>query len=349
MPEGYIRTSMAVTPENVLKDLKNKKYAPVYFLQGDETYYIDLIADYIEANVLSEADKSFNQTIIYGRDAAMNAVLTNARRFPMMSEKQVVIVREAQQISDINKEAGQKLLANYVQNPVPSTILVFCYKNKTLDKRKVFAKVIEKHSVTVTTKKLYDNQVPAWIEQYLKAKSFSATAKAVQMLADSIGNDLERQANEIDKMLINFKEKVQIDETIVQRYVGISKDYNVFELQKALISKDVVKANRIVNYFDANEKKNPIIPIIAVLFSFYSKLLIAFHARDKSERNLASVLKVNPYFIKDYLYALKIYQPGQVINNIHYIRQADLRSKGVDNTSAGEGEILKELIFKLLH
>ncbi|MEX2336283.1 MAG: DNA polymerase III subunit delta [Fulvivirga sp.] len=340
---------MAATPENVLNELKNNKYAPVYFLQGEETYYIDLIANYIEDHVLTEAEKSFNQTILYGRDAAMNVVLTTAKRFPMMAEKQVVIIREAQHISDINKEIGQKLLADYVQNPVPSTILVFCYKNKTLDKRKTLGKLVEKHAVTVTTKKLYENQVPAWIGQYVKSKGFTATTKAIQMLADAIGNDLERQANEIDKMLINFKEKIQIDEGMVQRYVGISKDYNVFELQKALINKDIIKANKIVNYFEANEKKNPIIPIIAVLFSFYSKLLIAFHTKDKSERNLAAVLKVNPYFVKDYLFALKAYAPGQAISNIHHLKEADLKSKGVDNISASDGQILKELIFKLLH
>lgn len=340
---------MAVTPESVLNDLKSKKFAPVYFLQGEETYYIDLITDYIEANALTESEKGFNQTILYGRDVAMNVVLTNAKRFPMMSEKQVVIVKEAQSISDINKEAGQKLLVDYIQNPVPSTILVFCYKNKTLDKRKSLGKLIDKHAVTVTTKKLYDNQVPGWVEQYIKSRGFSATNKAVQMLADAIGNDLERLTNEVDKMIINFKDKIQIDESHVQKYVGISKDYNVFELQKALIAKDVVKANKIINYFEANEKKNPIIPIIAVLFSFYSKMLMAFHAKDKSERNLASVLRVSPYFVKDYLYALKNYSPGQVVNNIHHIREADLRSKGVNNASASNGQVLKELIFKLLH
>lgn len=340
---------MAVTPESVLKDLKSKKYAPVYFLQGDETYYIDMIADFIEDHVLTESEKGFNQTILYGRDVNMSTILTNARRFPMMSERQVVIVKEAQAIGDINKEAGQKLLTDYIQNPVPSTILVFCHKNKTLDKRKALGKLIEKHAIALTTKKLYDNQVPAWVENYIKSKGFGVTPKAVQMLADSIGNDLERLANEVDKMLINFKEKVQIDETIVQRYVGISKDYNIFELQKALMTKDVVKANKIVNYFEANAKKNPIIPIVAILFSFYSKLLMAFHAKDKSERNLASVLKVSPYFVKDYVYAMKNYSPMQIVNNIHDIRQADLKSKGVDNISATDGQILKELVFKLLH
>ncbi len=340
---------MAHTTENVLNDLKSKKYYTVYFLQVEETYYIDLISDYIENSVLSEAEKGFNQTILYGRDVAMNVVLTNAKRFPMMSEKQVVIVKEAQDISDINKEQGQKLLLDYLSNPVPSTILVFCHKNKSLDKRKVLGKNIDKNAVLVSTKKLYDNQVPAWIDSYIKSKQFGINTKSTQMLADAIGNDLERLANEIDKMLINFKEPVQIDETIVNKYVGISKDYNVFELQKALIVKDVVKANKIVNYFESNPKKNPIIPIISVLFTFYSKLLVACHARDKSDRNLASVLKVNPYFVKDYLLALNKYSVMQVINNIRHIKEADLKSKGVNNPSTSDGQLLRELVFKLLH
>ncbi|MBL3655700.1 DNA polymerase III subunit delta [Fulvivirga sediminis] len=340
---------MALTAEGILSDLKNKKYSPVYFFQGEETYYIDLLTDYIEDNVLTDTEKGFNQIILYGRDVQMNEVLTNARRFPMMAERQVVIVKEAQNISDINKESGQKLLIDYIKNPVGSTILVFAHKNKALDKRKSLGKLIEKHAVALTTKKLYDNQVPAWVEKYLKSKGFSATPKAIQMLSDSIGTDLERLANEVDKILINYKEKVEINESIVQKYVGISKDYNVFELQKALIAKDVVKANQIINYFEANDKKNPIIPIIAVLFSFYSKLLMVVGSKDRSERHLASVLKVNPYFVKDYLLAARNYSPVQVINNIHYIKDADLKSKGVGNASASDGQLLKELVFKLLH
>lgn len=340
---------MAQTPESVLSDLKGKKYAPVYFLQGEETYYIDVISNFIEDNVLSESEKGFNQTILYGRDVAMNVVLTNAKRFPMMSEKQVVIVKEAQDITDLNKEQGQKLLLDYLAHPVPSTILVFCHKNKSLDKRKALGKNIDKQAVLVSTKKLYDNQVPAWVDAYIKSKQFGINAKATQMLSDAIGNDLERLANEIDKMLINFKQSVQIDEAMVNKYVGISKDYNVFELQKALIVKDVMKANKIVNYFESNQKKNPIIPVIAVIFSFYSKLLVAFHSKDKSERNLASVLKVNPYFVKDYLIALNRYSLLQVINNIRYIKEADLKSKGVNNTSTTDGQLLRELVFKLLH
>ncbi len=341
---------MSISPDQLLSDLKQKKYAPVYFLQGDETYYIDLIADYIENNILNETEKSFNQTIIYGRDANISAILNHARRFPMMAERQVVLVKEAQNISDLNREEGSKLLLDYLNNPAPTTLLVFCHKNKTLDKRKALGKAIDKLTVSVTTKKLYDNQVPAWIENYIKSKGFSTTPKAVQMLADAIGNDLERLANEIGKVIINFKEKGQIDEVTVQKYVGISKDYNVFELQKALIMKDIVKANQIVNYFEANSKKNPIIPILAILFSFYSKLLIAIHSKDKSPKGLATALKINPYFVQDYQTALNKYSMIQIINNIHHIRVSDLKSKGVESSgSTTDGQLLRELVFKLLH
>ena len=208
---------------------------------------------------------------------------------------------------------------------------------------------MEEKAVALTTKKLYDNQVPGWVEGYIRSKGFSATVKAIQMISDSIGANLERLANEIDKILINYKEPIQIDEQIVQRYVGISKDYNIFELQKALVAKDVLKANQIVNYFEANPKKNPILPVIAVLYSFYSKLLVAHHTKDKSERNLASKLRVSPFFVKDYLVALKHYSLINVINNLHHIHKADLHSKGVDSASISEGQQLKELVFRLMH
>lgn len=340
---------MVQTPEHVIAALKKGNYAPVYFLQGDEAYYIDLISDYIEANALSESEKGFNQTVIYGKDHQVSQVITNAKRFPMMSQRQVVIVKEAQDLSDLNKEMGQKLLLDYIQNPLASTILVFCHKYKSIDKRKALGKALDKHTVFVQTKKPYDNQIPAWISSYVSSKGNGIKPKATQMLADFIGNNLERLANEVDKILINFNEKVEIDEMMVQKYVGISKDFNVFELQKALQAKDVLKANRIVNYFESNPKRNPIIPIIAVLFSFYSKLLVAHHSKDKSERGLASVLKVNPYFVKDYIMALRHYPLMKVVDNIQYIREVDLKSKGVGNASASEGQLLRELVFKLLH
>jgi DNA polymerase-3 subunit delta len=340
---------VASTPESVLKDLKANKYAPVYFLQGEETFYIDLIADYIEKNCLSDSEKSFNQTVLYGKDVNMNTVLLNAKRFPMMSERQVVIVKEAQEISDLGKESGDTQLNAYVQNPLPSTVLVFCYKYKTLDARKALSKNIEKFSVVVTSKKIYDNQLPQWVGDYFGSKGFKINNKAAVLLSEFVGNNLGRLANEIDKLLINLDKGVEVNEDHIEKYVGISKEFNVFELQQALIKRDVYKANQIVNYFEANPKNNPIIPVISVLFGFFSKLLLVHGTENKTDANLAKVLGVNPYFVKDYIFGAKTYPASKVIHVIHYIRQADLLSKGVDNVSMTEGQILKELVFKILH
>lgn len=340
---------MAQTPDIVLKDLKAKKYAPIYFLQGEEPYYIDVIANYIEEHVLSPTEKGFNQMIMYGKDVDMSTVITNARRFPMMSERQVVIVKEAQEIQDLGKEAGQKLLDSYVKNPQPSTILVFCHKYKTLDGRKALAVSLDKLAVLVNSKKLYDNQVPDWIVKHIKEKGYQANDKAIKMLADNIGNNLERLANEINKITINLKDKNEIDPETVQKYVGISKDFNIFELQKALGLKDIVKVNQIINYFAANPKENPVIGIITMLYNYYSKILLVHHSKDKSESSLASVLQLNPYFVKEYITASRNYPLPKVIANIHYLRIADLQSKGVDAAGLSEGDILKELMFKLMH
>lgn len=340
---------MAAKAADILKDLQKGNYAPVYFLQGEETFFIDQVSDYIERNAIDEASKSFNQIIMYGKDVNVVNILGNARRFPMMSARQLVLVKEAQNIGDLQKEEGQNQLIGYLEKPLASTILVFCHKNKSLDKRKSLYKAVQKHAVVMDSPKLYDNQVPAWIEAYVKGKGYGINQKAVHLLSDSIGNNLERLSNEIDKMLINFPEKTDVNEDMVQKYVGISKDYNVFELQKALTSKDVVKANKIINYFASNPKTNPMLPIIAVIFSFYSKLLIAFSATDKSDRGIAATLKINPFFAKDYTIAMRNYSPVQVMNNISHIRRADLQFKGYYGSGAKDGEILKELLYKLLH
>ena len=342
---------MPQSPEQVFKDLKKNQYSPIYFLQGEEPFYIDKIAAYIEQNALPEEQKGFNQVVMYGKDVDVNTVITNARRFPMMAERQVVIVREAQDMQDFNTQIAQQLLEKYITNPLPSTILVFCYKYKVVGKG--LTQMLDKFAVLVTTKKLYDNQLPAWISQHVSAQGFRIDDKAVQMLADFVGNNLERLSNEIEKVLINFNEKEEnpliISPEIIQKYVGISKEYNVFELQKALGVLDVVKANLIVNYFEANPKANPLIPIIAALFTFYSKLLLVHSATDKTERGLAVLLKINPYFAKEYLIAARNFPLSKVVQNIHFLREADLRSKGVDSGGITDGQILKELVFKLMH
>lgn len=339
---------MAHSPEAVLRDLKQKKYAPVYFLQGDEPFYIDQITDYIESKVLNASEKGFNQLVMYGKDVSMDMVMANAKRYPMMSDKQVVIVKEAQDIQDLGKEQGQKLLENYLKNPLPSTILVFAHKYKTIGRNKTLGKNIDKFAVMVDSKRLYDNQVPDWVERYIESKGFKIDQKARFMLAENIGNNLERLSNEIDKMLINLRDATTIDEHMIQKYIGISKDYNVFELQKAISFRNVFKANQIINYFAANPKEHPVILTISSLFAYFSKLLLLHHSKDKSENGLAQALGVNRFFIKEYIQAGKNYPLPKVINNIHYLRQADLQSKGV-NSGMDDSAILKELIYKLLH
>src|SRR5690606_35899797 len=264
---------MAYSPESVLADIKQNKFAPIYFLQGEEPYYIDQITEAIEKNALQESEKGCNQVVMYGKDTDVSKIITNARRYPMMAERQVVIVKEAQEIVDLNREEGQRLLESYIKNPLPSTILVFAHKHKTLDGRKSLSKAFSTGAVMITTKKIYDNKVPEWVTNYVKNKGYTIDAKATQMLADFIGNNLSRISNEIDKIIINLKEKTTIDAGIVQQFVGISKEYNTFELQKALAIRDIVKANRIVNYFEANPKSNPVIMIIRILYAYYAKLL----------------------------------------------------------------------------
>ncbi|CAN5219062.1 DNA polymerase III subunit delta [soil metagenome] len=340
---------MVLSAESVLTDLKNKKYAPVYFLQGEEAYYIDIVIDYIEKNVLSEAEKGFNQLVLYGKDVEINTILTNARRYPMMSERQVVIVKEAQDIQDLGKEQGLKLFEQYLMNPLPSTMLVFGHKYKSIDKRKAIGKILEKQAVVVNSKKVYDNQLPDWISTYVKSSGNTIDPKAVHMLADNIGNNLERLSNEINKVLINLPEKGHLSPELIQKYIGISKEFNVFELQKALGIRDVFKANQIVNYFEANTKSNPIIPIIALLFSFYSKLLLIHHSKDKSEKGIASALHLNPFVVREYLQAARTYSLGKVIENIKFFSIADRHSKGIECSGVADGQILRELVFKLLH
>jgi DNA polymerase III subunit delta len=336
-------------PEAVLKEIKAGRLAPIYFLQGDEPYYIDQIAGYIEQHILSEAEKGFNLMVLYGKDAPMASVLNQARRFPIMSERQVVIVKEAQEIPDLNKEEGKRMLESYVKNPLPSTILVFSHKYKTLDGRSALAKVLDKHAVVVNTKKLWDNQLPDWIENYIKSTGNAVDPKAAYMLAEYIGNDLSRLANEVQKLLLNFTEKVKIDPAMVQKYVGISKEYNTFELQKALAVRDVVKANQIIQYFEGNPKSNPAILVIAFLFSYFTKLLLLHHQKAYQEGEVARVLGMHPFIAKEYLPALRNYPPQKVVDNIGWIQQADLQSKGIEGGSMSDGQILKELVFKLMH
>ncbi len=340
---------MDAAVKKILTDLKSRKYAPVYFLQGEESFYIDLIADYIEANVLSDAEKGFNQVVVYGKDSAMATILTHARRFPMMAERQVVIVKEAQDIPDLNKETGAKLLLDYVAKPVPSTVLVFCHKHKSLDKRKELGKKLDKFVTALTTKKMYDNQLPEFVQEYAGEKKLSIEERAVITLCEYVGNDLHRLANEVDKLALALPAGSSITADQVMNNVGVSKEYNIFELQKAILHKDALLANRIVNYFERNTKKNPMIPVVAYLFSFFSKLLAATQAADKSDKGLVSALKISPYSARDYSLALRQYSPEKIIESIGCIREADLKLKGVNAGSDTEGQIFRELVYRIMH
>ena len=339
---------MDASVKKIMTDLKARKYAPVYFLQGEETFYIDLIANHIEEHALAPADKSFNQVVIYGKDAAMAAILTHARRFPMMAERQTVIVKEAQEIQDINKDSGSKLLLDYLKNPAPTTILVFCHKHKTLDKRKELGKKIDQLTVALSCKKMYDNQLPEFIAEYARDKKITVEERAVIALCEFVGNDLHRLANEIDKLMIAAGGNTITVEHVMHG-VGVSKEYNIFELQKAIIRKDTLLANRIVNYFEANTRKNPMIPVVAFLYSFFSKLLAATQCADKSDKGLVSALKISPYAAKDYAYALRQYPQEKIIYTISSLREADLKLKGVNSGSDTEGQILRELIYRIVY
>jgi DNA polymerase III subunit delta len=340
---------MDAAVKKILTDLKNRKFAPVYFLQGEETFFIDQISSMIEANVLSEAEKGFNQVIVYGKDATMATILTHARRFPMMAERQVVIVKEAQDIPDLNKEIGGKLLLDYLAKPVPSTVLVFCHKHKSLDKRKELGKKIDQLSVCLSTKKMYDNQLPEFVTQYAKEKNIKIDDRAVIALCEYVGNDLNRLANELDKLAISLPENSTVTVELVMNQVGVSKEYNIFELQRAILQRDALLANKIVNYFESNTRKNPMIPVVAYLYSFFSKLLAATQAPDKSDKGLVSSLKISPYAAKDYVLALRQFSPDKIITVIGCLKEADLKLKGVNSGSDHEGQIFRELVYRILH
>lgn len=340
---------MAHSPETVLKDLKAKKFAPIYFLEGEEPYFIDLITDYIEKHAIAEHEKGFNQLVMYGKDSAINVILSNARKFPMMADRQVVIVKEAQSIPDLGKEDAQKLLLSYVNNPLPSTILVFAHKHKKLDGRGALKKDLDKKTIFVNSEKVKDWKLVEWVESYIRELGHQIEPKAAQLLADSIGNNLEVIANEVGKMLINFSEPTKFTTEHISKYIGINKEYNNFELTKTIGFRDAVKANQIIHYFIQNPKAHPVIPIFSLLYNYFSKIALIHRAGPMPDNQLAAMIGVHPYGVKEYAAAAKNYKLGKVIEVFGYIKEADLRFKGVESGSMDEGEILRELVYKILH
>jgi len=335
---------MAATFEEILSDLKKRIFKPVYFLAGEEPYFIDIISDYIEEKVLTEADKAFNQIIVYGDDTNIAAIIDTARRFPMMSSHQVVIVKEAQSLKKIED------LAIYLDKPLHSTILVFCYKYKSLDKRTKLFKLLDSDAVYFESPRLRDYQIPAWIERYLMTKGIKIDPGASAMLTEYLGTDLHKIANELDKLIITLPAgKPVINNALIEKNIGISKDYNNFELQKAIGEKNILKANMIVRYFSDNPKDNPITFTIASLFSFFSKLLTYHYLADKSKNNVASALKVNPFFVKDYETAALKYNARKTVQIISLLRTFDMKSKGFGDAGTEPGDLLKELIYRILH
>ncbi|MEO8934665.1 MAG: DNA polymerase III subunit delta [Xanthomarina sp.] len=329
--------------KQIVADIKNRKFRPVYFLMGEEPYYIDNISKYIETNVLSEEEKGFNQMVLYGRDVNIDDIVGQAKRYPMMAEHQVVIVKEAQDLS----RTIENLLA-YVENPQPTTILVFNYKYKTIDKRKKLYKALKKSGVVFESKKLYENQVGDWIKRVLSGHNYTISPKAAMMLTEFLGTDLSKIANELDKLKIVLPEGTQITPEHIEQNIGISKDYNNFELQNALGAKNFLKVNQIVKYFGENPKDNPMVVTVAILYSYFSKLLYLHGLSDKSPRNVASALKVNPYFANDYITGAKNYPMRKVSATIAILREFDVKGKGVGANAVSQGDLLKEMMVRIM-
>ena len=334
-----------ITCDDILKELRAKQYRPVYYLMGEEPYYIDLIADYITDNILTETEKEFNLTVVYGADVDIATVINAAKRYPMMSEHQVVVVKEAQNIRNMEE------LSYYLQKPLLSTILVICHKPGVLDRRKKLAAEIEKTGVLFESKKVKDAQLPAFITSYMKRKGIDVEPKATAMLADFVGADLSRLTGELEKLIITLpKGHTRVTPEQIEKNIGISKDYNNFELRSALVEKDVLKANKIIKYFEENPKTNPIQMTLSLLFGFFSNLMLAYYAPEKSEQGIANMLGLRtPWQAKDYLAAMRRYNGVKTMQIIGEIRYADAKSKGVGNPSLSDGDILRELVFKILH
>ena len=329
--------------EEILRDLKNKVYHPIYLLMGEEPYFIDQITDYISNHVLDAGEKEFNQTVVYGSDINVADLISTAKRYPMMANHQVVIVKEAQKVRKL-----EDLLA-YVQNPVKSTILVLAHKYKTLDKRKAFAKAIAKEAVVFTSSKYRDYQIPDWITSYCKNVGLTINLPAAQLLASYLGTDLSKIANELDKLALVLPKGGEVNKDVIQKNIGISKDFNVFELQNAFGQKDVYKANQIVNYFASNPKSHPLVMTLSSLYGYFSKIMMYHYLTDKNDKSVAAELRIHPFFVKDYKAAAQRYKPGKVARIIEDLRAYDLKSKGVENTSTSDGELMKELTWKILH
>lgn len=329
--------------KQIVSDIENGHIKPIYFLMGEEPYYIDRISEFIEKKVLNEEEQGFNQMVLYGRDVSVEDIVSHAKRYPMMADRQVIIVKEAQDLSRTIEN-----LVGYASNPQPTTVLVINYKYKKIDKRKALYKAINKTGVIYESKKLYENQVADWIRRVLASKKYTVNPKAAQMLVEFLGTDLSKINNELEKLQGILPLGSVITPEVIEENIGISKDYNNFELVKAIGERNALKAHKIIRYFAENPKDNPMVVTITTLFNFFSQLLNFHGLNDKSNRNVASELKINPYFVNEYITAARNYPMKKVSNVISTLREFDVKSKGVGSNAVAQGDLLKELLVKII-
>ena len=328
----------------IVNEIKQGNIKPIYFFMGEEPYYIDRLTEYIENNILTEEEKGFNQMVLYGKDVTIEDVISNAKRYPMMADRQVVIVKEAQELARTIEK-----LEGYAENPQPTTVLVFAYKYKTLDKRKKVTKLLEKKGVVYESKKMYDNQVGDWIKRVLSGKGYTIEPKAAAMLVEFLGTDLSKINNELEKLMIILPQGSTITAHVIEENIGISKDYNVFELRKAIGERDQLKAYKIADYFSQNPKDNPLVMTVCLVFGFFSQLLQYHGLKDRNPSNVAKILKVNPYFVKDYDIALRNYPMKKVSAIVATLRDVDVKSKGVGANAISQADLLKEMLVKIFN
>ena len=330
------------TINQLITDIKESKIAPIYFLMGEEAYYIDIISDYIESHVLAEEEKGFNQMVLYGKDVSIQDIVSNAKRYPMMAERQVIIVKEAQNLIKTIEQ-----LVDYAKNPQPTTVLVFNYKYKTLDKRKALYKTLSKSAVVFESKKIYEDKIPSWIQNFLRAKQLTITPKASSMLTEFLGNDLSKIANELTKLELVVGTHKEVTPEIIEENIGISKDFNNFELQKALGHLNHKKAYQIVNYFAQNSKQHPFVLTISILYMYFSKLMKLHTVRDKNPGTVARALGVNPYFVNEYITASRNFPMKRISGVLETLRIYDTKSKGI-GANLSPRDLYNELIYNIL-
>lgn len=330
--------------KQIVSNIRQGIFHPIYFLYGDEPYFIDKVASYIGENVLSEEERGFNQMILYGKDTSMDEVISNAKRYPMMAEKQVVIVREAQHLSRTIEK-----LVPYAEQPQESTLLVFCYKYKKIDKRKkLYKTLLSNNGFLFESKKLYENQVSDWIRGLLKGKGYTITHKASMLLVEFLGTDLSRINNELEKLMLVLEDGSEISPEAIEHHIGISKDFNNFELKKAIGEKDILKASRIVTYFSQNPRENPFVVTLSLLHNFFSQLLQYHGLHDHSPKTVASALRINPYFVNEYQTAAKNYSMRRSTEIVSALRELDLKGKGVGASQMSHPDLLKEMLAKIV-